>query len=65
MKRRSAKRGPARMRELGFVPVTCWFSAAELEAIDKARGGYTKRATYVHQAAVLCSVRRTAELQKA
>ncbi len=65
MRKKPSKRGPARMRELGFTPVTCWFSAEELANVDSARGGYTKRATYVHQAAALAAARRVFEKQKA
>lgn len=40
------KTGPARMKELGKVPVTIWLTAEQAEQLDETRGRIP-RATYV------------------
>lgn len=44
--KRYTKSGPARMRELGHVPVTLWFPPAALAKLDKLRRD-RPRATFV------------------
>lgn len=53
------------MRQMGMVPVTIWLNSTDLARIDKARGGYVKRATFIRAAAESYARDRLAEKQKA
>jgi hypothetical protein len=48
-KKKSVKKGSARMRELGFVGVTVWITPAEAAALDVVRS-WQKRATWAREA---------------